>query len=105
MQIELFWSDKLKRPDSQLFKAFAQKAVNRLMQGWPRYGFDPKFRYMTRLEAEVKAYRKTGNCEHLVNAANYAYMESEKPEHPRSHWDTSAKSATRKREWFGDDNA
>ena len=100
MTIELFWSDKLKRPDHQLFKRFAQAMVMRLMQGWPTYGFDARFQYLTRLEKEVAKYRETGNKEHLINIANYAYLESEKPEHPGSHWDNGVKSVTRKQTWL-----
>ena len=100
MTIELFWSDKLKRPDANLFKAFAQAMVMRLMQGWPTYGFDARFQYLTRLEREVCAYRETGNREHLINAANYCYMESEKPELLGSHWDNGVKSVTRRQSWL-----
>ena len=95
MDIRLRWVESIKRPDADWFGKFAQLMVNRLLVGWVRYGFDRKFRYMTCLEKEVKAYRRTGNAEHLVNAANYAYMEYYKPENPKNHHDNTVGSVTR----------
>ena len=51
---------------------------------------------MTRLVMETKAYRRSGNREHLLNIANYAYLESICPENPKFHFDPEAKSATRR---------
>lgn len=77
---------------------FLQGMVNRLAVGSIRYGFPtPGQRYMSRMQAEVEAYVKTGNREHLINIANYAYLENIVPEHEHSHYADKVESATRKR--------
>jgi len=98
MKIELWWSDKitadLKR---RTMPKFLQGMVNRILQGQYRYGSPKKDQnYMTRLIMETKAYRRSGNREHLLNIANYAYLESICPENPKFHFDPEAKSATRR---------
>ena len=50
---------------------------------------------MTGLVTEVKAYRKSGNVEHLYNAANYCVLESLAPEHKNFHFNEYEESATR----------
>ncbi len=50
---------------------------------------------MTRLGLELRAYRRSGNREHLLNIANYAYLESQAPENRNFHWDNRAESVTR----------
>jgi len=50
---------------------------------------------MTRMKLEVTAYRKSGNREHLLNIANYAWLESQAPENPKFHWDNTVDSVTR----------
>ena len=50
---------------------------------------------MTRLGLELKAYRRTGNRELLLNIANYSWLESVAPENKKFHWDNTAESATR----------
>lgn len=102
---EWHWEDHLKIwwPKVSLNKAlgfgvFAQHMANRLLMGVFRYDKGRptrKAKYLTRLQAEVDSYRATGNIEHLVNAANYCYLESIAPEHPTPHHDVSAKSVTR----------
>ena len=70
--------------------------ANRIMQGFSRYG-NPRVEqnYMTRLIMEVKAYRRHGNLEYLLNIANYAYLESICPENKKFHYDNKVKSVTR----------
>ena len=79
------------------FRAFMQGMANRRAVGLVRYKphTDARQKYMTRLGKEFKAYKKTGNAEHLLNIAVYAYLESEAPEHKNQHWDILADSATR----------
>jgi hypothetical protein len=75
---------------------FMQQMVNRIIQGEARYGPPKKEQnYMTRMIMEVKAYKRTGNREQLVNIANYAYLESICPENPKFHWDSTVPSVTR----------
>lgn len=95
--IELFWSEKLAQTVKKPFKDFSQRMANRLMQGDARYGAPRKDKnYMTRLIMEVKAYRKSGNQEHLINVANYCVLETIAPEHPKFHFDNTVESVTRK---------
>lgn len=77
-------------------KIFLQMQVNRLLVGSQRYGRPKKSqKYLTRLTKELRAYRKTGNMEQLINIANYALLESIAPENPRFHFDATAESVTR----------
>lgn len=83
------------------FWRFIQRMADRLVQGHYRYGkADPQQKYMSRLEREVKEYRLTGNREHLLNAANYCFLESVYPEHTKTGYDPTVESVTR----FGSDN-
>ena len=50
---------------------------------------------LTRLKAEIAEYERTGNIEHLINASNYCYLESNWPEHKKSHFKHVSKSVTR----------
>ena len=94
---EIFISDKIRFPHPERFVSFLQKVANRRMQGQSRYGDPHAGRlYLTRLAAELKAYRKTGNAEHLLNIAVYAHLEMEAPEHPRAHLDATVVSVTRR---------
>ena len=97
MKLELWTSDKL-RIDHQSVKAFMQQMINRLEQGQARYG-KPRIEngYLTRLGLELKAYRRTGNQEHLINIANYCWLERGWPEHKKAHLDVGVGSVTRGR--------
>jgi hypothetical protein len=95
--IELYWKCKSRQPREQWIQEFMQKMLNRLMTGYLRYGeMDRSQNYMTRLLMELKAYKRTGNCEHLYNIANYAFLESQCPENKKFHFDATVQSATRK---------
>ena len=103
MELSIWVSDKL-RPGPQWgkFKEFVQQQANRLGYGYPQYeapnGGPHKIqKYFSRLQKEAKAYKRSGNAEHLRNIANYAWLESMAPENPRFHWDDSIDSVTRKR--------
>ena len=94
---DIFISEKIRLPHPERFVSFLQQLANRWIQGHARWGAPHAGRlYLTRLAAELAQYRKTGNTEHLLNVAVYCHLEMEFPEHPRSHLDTSAESATRK---------
>lgn len=53
-------------------------------------------RYYLRGIREFKAYAKTGNKEHLRNAANYAFLEDQAPSIEGAYMDNTVESATRK---------
>lgn len=95
MNIEIFWSDSCPQP-SEPVKGFLKRMANRLMVGAYRYGSPhSRKKYMSRLTEELKAYKRTGNEEHLLNIANYAWLESQAPENKKFHFDPNAPSATR----------
>lgn len=78
---------------------FLQSLVNRLLVGALRYeknGPQQENKYLSRMERELKAYKRTGNMECLFNIANYAFLESRAPENPRFHHDACAGSNTRR---------
>ena len=88
--------DRVNRPKLQIFKMFAQTMVNRLYVGDLRYGPpDKKQRYFSRLQKEVRAYKVTGNAEHLLNIANYCVLEWIAPEHKDHHFNPTVDSVTR----------
>lgn len=92
---EIWCSDKLKAGWDE-FAEFVQQQANRLAVGLAQYGkIDARKKYMTRMELEVRAYRRTGNREHLLNVANYAWLESRAPENGKFHWDDKVDSVTR----------
>lgn len=76
--------------------AFMQAMANRICVGQVRYGLPVKRqRYMSRAIKELQAYKESGNAEQLFNLANYAFLESYKPENKKIHWDASVDSVTR----------
>lgn len=96
--MEIYWNEKLKglQRDKTSFQKFLTRMSMRVAQGHARYGApDQKKLYLKRIKLEVLAYTKTGNSEHLFNIANYCWLESEKPQNPKFHLDTSVGSATR----------
>jgi hypothetical protein len=77
---------------------FVQRMANRIVFGQVRYGLpDRRHSYLTRMTLELKAYKKTGNAEHLLNIANYCYLENMCPENNKHHFDNTVDSVTRKR--------
>lgn len=98
MIANIFISSKLQIPDNDCFVQFLQALSNRRGQGHARYGAPRKEQnYLSRLKAEVKAYKKTGNCEHLYNIAVYCWLEKHSPENAKFHFDTTVDSVTRKK--------
>jgi len=84
------------KADTHALKEFFQKQGNRLQAGHLQYGIpSASKKYMTRLQKEFTAYKRTGNMEHLLNIANYAWLESIAPEHKKFHFDNTADSVTR----------
>ena len=98
MEIKTRWLDsQLGNPRLRPFSEHVQLMANRLLQGSFRYGAPAKdHNYMTRMTMELKAYRRTGNREHLLNISNYCVLETIAPENDRFHFDNTVASATRK---------
>lgn len=63
-----------------------QMCVNRLCVGEIRYGTpDPTQDYVARAERALARYRRNGNKEQLLDAANYCILEYRAPLHPDAH--------------------
>lgn len=98
MTEKIWFSEKIRPATLRAFVQFLQRQANRFAMGHLRYGEpNPAKEYLRRLKAEVRAYERTGNAEHLGNVAVYAYLETEAPSHGEAHWDATAPSATRRR--------
>lgn len=96
IRLEIPDSFELKNQKKQIFKMFTQTMLNRLFVGEVRYGPAKKEqKYLTRLTKELKAYKKTGNAEQLINIANYCILEWIAPEHPKHHFNPNVESVTR----------
>ncbi len=99
-EIHVYWNARMKGLQgirSQVNDFFNGMSM-RLAQGHARYGAPRKeAQYHTRMNLELAAYKKTGNAEHLLNLANYCFLETVAPQHPDFHWDNSADSVTRGR--------
>ena len=97
MEIKLWWSDKIKCPETMgAATNFFQAMIKRLIVGEIRYGPAKKEqKYMTRLRLELNEYKKKGNMEQLINIANYALLESMAPENGKFHFDSAVESVTR----------
>ena len=97
MDVTIFLSDKVRldRPGEAV--EFLQRLANRIAVGKVRYGNRAASKkYLSRLEVEVKAYKRTRNQEHLYNAAVYCFLEMSCPEDGgRGHFNPEVGSATR----------
>ena len=97
-QFPIRFPDSAKGLETTPVVVFLQRMANRISVGHFRYGKPDKDKmYLSRLKLEVKAYSKTGNSEHLLNAANYCFLESQAPENKKFHWDDTTESVTRKK--------
>lgn len=77
-------------------RSFMQAQVNRIVVGELRYGApNRRKKYLTRSRLELRQYSLTGNIEHLLNAANYCFLETYAPQNPKCFFDPAAASATR----------
>lgn len=98
--MEVFWSEAFGIPGGEKrdFQQFLNAMSKRILQGRSRYGKPwARKKYHTRLKLEVQAYDRTGNIEHLYNIANYCFLESIEPEHPKSGLNAFVGSVTRGR--------
>lgn len=70
---------------------FQEKCANRLIMGAFRYGMmdEPGKKKFDRVQSAIdrlKLYQKTGNAEHLVDAANLCELEYDRPIHKNFHF-------------------
>ena len=96
--MEIYFNEKISglQKTREKFHYFLDAMSKRIAQGHARYGSPHKDAlYLDRLRLETSAYRRTGNVEHLYNIANYAFLESVAPQHPKPVKDVSVGSVTR----------
>lgn len=96
--LSVFWPTRVKLTNRQEIQDFLDAMVKRLAVGHIQYG-PPKSEktYLSRMETELRSYKRSGNREHLFNVANYAILESLAPQHPKHHWNNYIESVTRVR--------
>jgi hypothetical protein len=95
MILEVWVSDRLRVPFEREFSQFLQRMAARRDQGHAAYGTSRATkRYLSRLGRELDAYKRTGNQEHLLNVAVYAWLESVRPEREETHFDPAVASVT-----------
>lgn len=95
--MKIYWPEHITDiPNQKAFEKFVQAMAFRIIQGHFRYGAPQKRKlYLTRAIKELEVYEKTGNGEHLYNAANYCHLEMYKPQNPKFHLDNTVDSVTR----------
>jgi hypothetical protein len=97
MILEVWVSDKLRVPFEREFSQFLQRMAARRDQGYATYRSPPPGRnFCSGLERELRAYKRTGNQEQLINIAVYAFCESVCPEREETHFDPHVGSVTRR---------
>lgn len=97
-EVKLQWPDRVE--PVQFNKLFLQRMLNNVAIGRYRYGLNDRKsgtprQWIKRARAELRAYTRSGNWEHLVNAANYLMCETISPEHRKHHFKHETKSASR----------
>ncbi len=73
---------------------FVRKMQNRMVfshykYGWVKDTYPELADAIACLEQRLALYKKTGNAEHLVDAANFAMIESMYPRHVNAHFEAS----------------
>lgn len=91
-----FVGKSFKDLDGNWSEHFLELMKNRMRMGALRYGHMNTQRFRRRngtrydirraIMAKVNSYLKTGNTEHLVDAANYMMLVFELDEHPNKHF-------------------
>ena len=97
MTLTLHIPDTLQlKQHTEEYRCYLQAMLDRILVGELLYGTpNRRKKYMRRMSLELKAYRRDGNFEQLLNLCNYAYLESVAPENRKLYFDPTASSATR----------
>jgi transcriptional regulator with AAA-type ATPase domain len=75
------------------FKNFVQMQINRLVVGYFRHEQEDKKisavdrKFVKRAKTALDSYVRTGNTENLINAANYCYLEFQRPSHKEAYFE------------------
>lgn len=91
-------------PDTEVSIHFLQRMVDRMSLSFLKYGpvkdgFPAKVDAVATLRLCLDKYAETGNTEYLVDAANYAMIESIAPRHERTHYEALDSRGSAGRQW------
>jgi hypothetical protein len=87
LHVDIPDSIELDERTTKEFEMFLQAMTDLRVLGARQYGDRPRSKrdYLTKLKRELNFYITSGDHEHLLNIANYAFFESAAPEHPNYH--------------------
>lgn len=93
-------------PESEVSRDFIQGMVNRMAFSFFKYGrvqdaYPHKVNAIESLRDRLKLYEETGNTEFLMDAANFAMIESMHPAHPAAYFSAEESSLSPGRVWNG----
>lgn len=78
-------------PTSEYSEEFLQGMLNRMGVSFHKYGplaqaYPDDVDAIKSLRQRLDKYRRTGNTEYLIDAANFAMIEFMRPAHPKAHF-------------------
>jgi len=79
---------------SKYLYPFVEMQYNRLLMGTFRYGLlcaegKPHYDSIKALKSRLAKYEEDGNIEHLIDIANFAFVEATEGIHPKKHFCSS----------------
>lgn len=94
-------------PDSEYDKSFLQGMLDRMGMSFFKYGrvreaYPSKVNALKSLRLRLEKYERTGNTEHLIDAANFAMIEFMYPAHPDAHYNPQDSGGSPGRVWNGE---
>ena len=94
-------------PNTEYSVEFLQGMVDRMGMSFFKYGaialaYPNRVDAMKSLQLRLEKYEKTGNREHLIDAANYLMIEFMRPRHPDAHFHAEDSKASPGRVWDGE---
>jgi hypothetical protein len=88
----------------QFSEDFIRKKKARVFVGYHRYGPNTQYaqkkleyKILDTVRKRLDEYERTGNQEHLVDAANYLMIEYKAPQHPNAHFESIEEEDASKR--------
>jgi hypothetical protein len=97
-------------PSTEVSQRFLQRMVDRMATSFFKYGavaqgFPSRVDALATLRRCVEKYEQTGNAEYLVDAANYAMIESMHPRFAGAHFTPLDSKGSAGRHWHGEIDA
>lgn len=82
--------------EEQVSQKFVQGMFDRMSVGYFNYGpikdcFPHNYNALKSMKQRLDKYKKTGNTEWLMDAANYLMIEFLRPAHPKAHFEPTDK--------------